>query len=110
MVALDNNKHAQGNAMIAFGNLVKEAGPTGLLRPYLSSIAQAFVAAFAKYQHKNILNLYDTIALLSDGVGFAGLNNEAILSVLMPPIIERWQSFEDTDPSLLEVLEVHTCP
>lgn len=105
-VALDNNKNAQGNAIRAFGLLAKQAGSTGALQPYLASIVQAFVAAFAKYQSRNILKLYDAIAQLSDAGGLASLNDENLLGSLMPPLIERWQAFGDDDPNLLYLLEV----
>ena len=109
-VALDNNKHAQGDAITAFGYLAKEAGPTGALRPYLPSIAQAIDAAFGKYQYKNIIKLYDAIAHLSDGVGAGGLADEQVLQTIMPPLIKRWQALADDDPDLRYLLEVSTHP
>lgn len=105
-VSLDNNKHAQSSAIAAFGQLAKEAGPTGALTPYLQSIAQAFVAAFARYQSKNILKLYEAIGHLSDGVGQGGLNDPEVLGALMPPLVERWQSFADDDVNLLHLIGV----
>lgn len=105
-VSLDNNKHAQAAAIAAFGHLAKEAGPTGALAPYLQSIAQAFVAAFHRYQSKNILKLYEAIGHLSDGVGPSGLNDPQVLDALMPPLIERWQTFADDDINLLHLLGV----
>ena len=109
MVALDNNKHAQSNAIVAFGALAKVAGPIGALQPYLPAITSALVAAFSRYQHKNTLKLYDTIARFSDGVGYGGLSDAAILANLMPPLIQRWQAFGDADPNLQALLEVcHT--
>lgn len=107
-VSLDNNKHAQSNAISAFGSLAKEAGPTGALTPYLQAIAQSLVAAFSKYQSRNILKLYDTIAHLSDGVGSGGLSDGQVLGALMPPLIERWQQFPDDDQNLLHLLGVRT--
>lgn len=105
-MSLDNNKHAQASAITAFGHLAGEAGPTGALTPYLPSIAQAFVAAFARYQSKNILKLYEAIGHLSDGVGPGGLSDASVLSALMPPLIERWQAFGDDDINLLHLLGV----
>ena len=37
--------------------------------PYLSFILDTLVFAFGKYQHKNLLILYDAIGTLADSVG-----------------------------------------
>lgn len=37
--------------------------------PYLSYILDTLVFAFGKYQHKNLLILYDAIGTLADSVG-----------------------------------------
>jgi transportin-1 len=108
-VALDNNKNAQANAISAFGSLAKEVGPTGALDQYLQAISQAFVAAFSKYQSKNVLKLYETISHLSDGVGPGGLSDPAVLDSLMQPIIQRWQATADEDAGLLHLLGVSFC-
>lgn len=105
-MSLDNNKHAQASAIAAFGYLAKEAGPSGALSPYLQSIAQAFVAAFERYQSTNTLKLYEAIGHLSEGVGEAGLDDPQLLNTLMPPLIERWQTFTDDDVNLLHLLGV----
>ena len=105
-VALDTNKHAQGNAITAFGYLAKEAGPSGTLQPYLPSITQNLVAAFGKYQSRNMVKLYNALAHLSDGVGPGGLSDSAVLDSLMPPIIERWRAFSDEDDDFRYLLEV----
>lgn len=39
------------------------------LVPYLSYILDTLVFAFGKYQHKNLLILYDAIGTLADSVG-----------------------------------------
>lgn len=105
-VALDNNKHTQGNAITAFGYLAKEAAPSGALQAYLPSITQSFVAAFGKYQSRNVVKLYNALAHLSDGLGAAGLSDPAVLESLMPPIIERWQAFSDEEDDFRYLLEV----
>lgn len=37
--------------------------------PYLAFILDTLVFAFSKYQHKNLLILYDAIGTLADSVG-----------------------------------------
>lgn len=107
-VALDNNKHAQSNGIRAFGYLAKEAAPSGSLQPFLPSITESFVAAFGKYQSRNIVKLYNAIAHLADGVGPGGFGDSATVESLMPPLIERWQAFGDEEDDFRYLLEVGT--
>lgn len=51
----------------AFATLEEEACTE--LVPYLSYILDTLVFAFGKYQHKNLLILYDAIGTLADSVG-----------------------------------------
>lgn len=51
----------------AFATLEEEACTE--LVPYLSFILDTLVFAFGKYQHKNLLILYDAIGTLADSVG-----------------------------------------
>lgn len=51
----------------AFATLEEEACTE--LVPYLSFILDTLVFAFSKYQHKNLLILYDAIGTLADSVG-----------------------------------------
>ena len=51
----------------AFATLEEEACTE--LVPYLSFILDTLVFAFNKYQHKNLLILYDAIGTLADSVG-----------------------------------------
>lgn len=51
----------------AFATLEEEACTE--LVPYLAFILDTLVFAFSKYQHKNLLILYDAIGTLADSVG-----------------------------------------
>lgn len=51
----------------AFATLEEEACTE--LVPYLAYILDTLVFAFSKYQHKNLLILYDAIGTLADSVG-----------------------------------------
>jgi transportin-1 len=102
-MVLDNNKRVQEAGCSAFATLEEEAGTE--LAPFLEPILQNLVVAFTKYQRKNILILYDAIGTLADAVG-TELNNPTYLNILMPPLIERWNSLSDNDPDLIPLLEV----
>ena len=65
---LDPNKKVQEAACSAFATLEEEACTE--LVPYISFILETLVFAFTKYQHKNLLILYDAIGTLADSVGF----------------------------------------
>ena len=61
---LDSNKRVQEAACSAFATLEEEACTE--LVPYLGFILETLVFAFQKYQHKNLLILYDAIGTLAD--------------------------------------------
>lgn len=73
--------------------------------PYLGYILQTLVYAFSKYQHKNLLILYDAIGTLADSVGHH-LNKPEYINLLMPPLINKWNVLKDEDKDLFPLLEV----
>ncbi|MBZ3878876.1 F-BAR domain only protein 2 [Sciurus carolinensis] len=75
---LDSNKRVQEAACSAFATLEEEACTE--LVPYLAYILDTLVFAFSKYQHKNLLILYDAIGTLADSVGHH-LNKPCLSSV-----------------------------
>lgn len=99
---LDNNKRVQDAGCSAFANLEDQAGL--VLVPYLLPILQHFVAAFDKYQQKNLLILYDALQTLADTVGSA-LNKPEYIDLIMQPLISRWQTVEDDHRDLFPLLE-----
>ena len=72
--------------------------------PYLKEILETLVIAFRKYQAKNLLILYDAIGTLADSVG-SHLNHPDCIQLLMPPLIERWNSLRNDDKDLFPLLE-----
>ncbi|CAB1344321.1 unnamed protein product [Coregonus sp. 'balchen'] len=102
---LDGNKRVQEAACSAFATLEEEACTE--LVPYLSFILDTLVFAFGKYQHKNLLILYDAIGTLADSVGHH-LNQPEYIEKLMPPLIAKWNELKDEDKDLFscEVLLV----
>ncbi len=99
---LDANKRVQEAACSAFATLEEEACTE--LVPYLGFILKTLVFAFGKYQHKNLLILYDAIGTLADSVGHH-LNKPEYISLLMPPLIQKWNTLKDEDKDLFPLLE-----
>lgn len=123
---MDSNKRVQEAACSAFATLEEEA--TTELVPYLGFILETLVFAFSKYQvikkqrnfnliiteimylhlkfqHKNLLILYDAIGTLADSVGH-NLNKPEYIHLLMPPLIQKWNALKDEDKDLFPLLEV----
>ncbi|KXJ05748.1 Transportin-1, partial [Exaiptasia diaphana] len=86
----------------AFATLEEEACTE--LVPYLGFILETLVFAFNKYQHKNLLILYDAIGTLADSVGHH-LNKPEYITMLMPPLIQKWNELKDEDKDLFPLLE-----
>ncbi|XP_065069170.1 transportin-1-like [Rhopilema esculentum] len=99
---LDKNKRVQEAACSAFATLEEEACTE--LVPYLGFILETLVFAFSKYQHKNLLILYDAIGTLADSVG-SHLNKPEYINLLMPPLIRKWNELKDEDKDLFPLLE-----
>ncbi|KAL6423181.1 transportin-1 [Cataglyphis hispanica] len=99
---LDSNKRVQEAACSAFATLEEEACTE--LVPYLGFILETLVFAFSKYQHKNLLILYDAIGTLADSVGHH-LNRPDYINLLMPPLINKWNVLKDEDKDLFPLLE-----
>lgn len=99
---LDGNKRVQEAACSAFATLEEEACTE--LVPYLQFILETLVFAFSKYQHKNLLILYDAIGTLADSVGHH-LNKPEYINLLMPPLIQKWNMLKDEDKDLFPLLE-----
>ncbi|KAJ8473858.1 hypothetical protein ONZ51_g7600 [Trametes cubensis] len=101
-MVLDNNKRVQEAGCSAFATLEEDAGPE--LAPYLEPVLRNLVFAFDKYQHKNMLILYDAVGTLADAVGTA-LQNPTYVEILMPPLLKRWSKLKDDDDDLIPLLE-----
>ncbi|KAG0182044.1 hypothetical protein DFQ28_001171 [Apophysomyces sp. BC1034] len=99
---LDKNKRVQEAACSAFATLEEEA--TVHLIPYLEPILKNLTVAFQTYQHKNLLIAYDALGTLAESVDSA-LNHPQYLSLIMPPLIAKWNSLTDQDKGLFPLLE-----
>jgi len=101
-MVLDNNKRVQEAGCSAFATLEEEAGME--LAPYLEPVLKNLVFTFEKYQHKNMLILYDAVGTLADAVGTA-LQNPVYVDILMPPLLKRWDKLKNSDEDLVPLLE-----
>ncbi|KAI0317407.1 ARM repeat-containing protein [Amylostereum chailletii] len=101
-MVLDNNKRVQEAGCSAFATLEEDAGSE--LAPYLEPVLRNLVFAFEKYQHKNMLILYDAVGTLADAVGTA-LQNPVYVDILMPPLTKKWSKLKDDDEDLIPLLE-----
>ncbi|KAI0649978.1 armadillo-type protein [Trametes meyenii] len=102
-MVLVNNKRVQEAGCSAFTTLEEDAGPE--LAPYLEPVLRNLVFAFEKYQHKNMLILYDAVGTLADAVGSA-LQNPTFVEILMPPLLKRWSKLkDDSNDDLIPLLE-----
>ncbi|KAA1476473.1 ARM repeat-containing protein [Dentipellis sp. KUC8613] len=101
-MVLDNNKRVQEAGCSAFATFEEDAGTE--LAPYLEPVLRNLVFAFEKYQHKNMLILYDAVGTLADAVG-AALQNPAYVEILMPPLTKKWSKLKDDDEDLIPLLE-----
>lgn len=106
-MVLDNNKRVQEAGCSAFATLEEDAGTE--LAPYLEPVLRNLVFAFEKYQHKNMLILYDAVGTLADAVGPA-LQNPMYVEILMPPLNKKWSKLKDDDDDLIPLLEVMQAP
>ena len=102
-MVLDNNKRVQEAGCSAFATLEEDAGTE--LIPFLEPVLKNLVFAFEKYQHKNMLILYDAVGTLADAVG-AALRDPAYVDILMPPLLKRWEKLKNEDEDLVPLLEV----
>ncbi|KAJ3717950.1 armadillo-type protein [Lentinula raphanica] len=101
-MVLDNNKRVQEAACSGFSTLMEDAGME--LAPYLEPILRNLVCAFEKYQHKNMLVLYDAVGTLADAVG-RELSNRTYVEILMPPLTNRWAKLKDDTADLIPLLK-----
>ncbi|KAK0447503.1 armadillo-type protein [Armillaria borealis] len=101
-MVLNSNKRVQEAGCGAFATVEEKAGRE--MAPYIEPILKNLVFAFDKYQHKNILILYDVVGTLADAVGPA-LSSPFYIEIIMPPLMNRWSKLKNNDPDLIPLLE-----
>mmetsp|Transcript_9191 Transcript_9191/g.26329 ORF Transcript_9191/g.26329 Transcript_9191/m.26329 type:complete len:907 (-) Transcript_9191:548-3268(-) len=98
---LDKNRRVQEAACSALATLQETAGPA--LLPRLQSILQCLAMAADQYQRRNLRILYDALSTLAEGMG-SSLAQPEYMSLLMPPLLRKWESLADTDKDLLPLM------
>lgn len=63
--------------------------------------------AATTYTRKNLRILYDALSTLADGVGPA-MGQPELLQLFMPPLLQKWQQFQDMDRELMPLMEAFT--
>ena len=99
---LDSNKRVQEAAASAFANLEEKAKTE--LKDYCPIIIQQFVKCFALYKDRNMFILYDCVQTLAEHVG-STLASPALVSLLMPALIQRWNKVTDQSREMFPLLE-----
>jgi transportin-1 len=100
---VDNNKEVQKASCAAVATFVDEAHEQ--IIPFTDALVHAFTLVFPKYQTKNLLILYDTIATLADSVGPV-LAEDKYVQSLVPCIMQKWAQTSDNDRSIFPLFEV----
>lgn len=100
---MDKNKRVQESSCSAFATLEEHANLK--LIPYIRPILIHIGAAFNLYQPKNMNILYDALGTLAESVG-TELNHPHYLELLMPPLINRWNTLADQDVNIIPLFMV----
>ncbi|KAI9469089.1 MAG: armadillo-type protein [Benjaminiella poitrasii] len=99
---LDPNKRVQEAACTSF-IIFCETASTRLVS-YIYPILAQTNQAFRLYHRKNRLILYDAVGTFAESVG-SELNQPQFISLLMPPLISKWNELSDEDTDLFPLLE-----
>ncbi|KAH8587831.1 armadillo-type protein [Bisporella sp. PMI_857] len=99
---LDPNKKVQEAGASAFAHLEDNVGEQ--LIPYCYPVIEQFVRCFKQYKDRNMVMLYDCVGTLAKNVGNA-LAAPAMVDLLMPALIHRWNSASDQSHELIPLLE-----
>ncbi|CAO3647791.1 unnamed protein product [Cunninghamella blakesleeana] len=95
---LSKNKRVQESSCSAIATLEEHASSE--LVPYIRPILIHFGNAFTLYKSKNMHILYDALGTLAESVG-KELNQPQHLEILMPLLINRWNTLSDHDVNII---------
>lgn len=105
LLALDSKKLVQEAACSALSQFI-EATDVSLIQYYVGPMMEHFAKCFAFYQRKNLLILYDCVGTFVDRIGSDVFNSHPEhANTLLPPLLNNWQTLEDTDSDLWPLLE-----
>jgi transportin-1 len=100
--AIDPNKQVQEASCSAITGLVEECHE--ILLPFLNDITQTFIAATTRYQEKNRVILYDSIASFAENFGQALIESD-YTKTLVPDLMRRWFALPITEKSQFSIME-----
>jgi len=93
----DKNKEAQKAACAGLAQ-VSEVAHVEIV-PYALAILTEFSKAFERFQRANLFALYDAVGAITVAMG-SQINDERYLSVLLPPLLKKWDALSDDDSGL----------
>lgn len=102
--ALDNKKIVQESASSSLANFITNADyelTVNLVEPLLHH----FNRCFKKYKRKNLVILYDAVQTFVDKVGDIISSKQEYITLLLPPLLEKWEQLPDEDKDLWPLLE-----
>ncbi|ONH74051.1 Importin subunit beta-2 [Pichia kudriavzevii] len=102
--ALDSKKVVQESACSSLSDFIESSEPQ-LLSQFIEPLLHHFQAYFTNYRRKNLIVLYDTIQTFVEKVGEALRYNQKFMDLLLPPLMEKWQTLNDDDKDLWPLLE-----
>eukprot|EP00028_Trichosphaerium_sp_Am-I-7-wt_P007997 CAMPEP_0168522886 /NCGR_PEP_ID=MMETSP0405-20121227/9625_1 /TAXON_ID=498012 /ORGANISM="Trichosphaerium sp, Strain Am-I-7 wt" /LENGTH=645 /DNA_ID=CAMNT_0008544595 /DNA_START=85 /DNA_END=2022 /DNA_ORIENTATION=- len=101
----DGSKRVQEAACSSFAALEEYA--TDLLVPFLQPTLNKFVECLQHYQAKNTILVYDALGTLAEHVHSA-LDKPELINIIMPPLMQKWQTTAPDDPRMQALLECMT--
>ncbi|CAD1808533.1 HEAT-like repeat family protein [Candida parapsilosis] len=103
--ALDSKKIVQEAACSALSAFIEESDPQ-LIEFYLEPLLNHFAQCFQRYQRKNLIILYDCVQTFVEKMGYENLSRDPnYVSILLPPLLQRWDQLPDDDTALWPLLE-----
>ncbi|GMM38027.1 Kap104 protein [Saccharomycopsis crataegensis] len=102
--ALDNKKIVQQSACSCIDSFINNSEYdmiVGLIEPLL----EHFNKCFLKYKRKNLVILYGALQTFVDKVGDVVTSKEEYITLLLPPLLEKWEQLPDDDKDLWPLLE-----
>ncbi|CCE83908.1 Piso0_004505 [Millerozyma farinosa CBS 7064] len=103
--ALDPKKVVQEAACSALSSFIEESDPN-LIQFYTGPLLQQFAKCFEVYQRKNLMILYDCVQTFVERLGYEVMSsNEEYINMLLPPLLNKWQTLDDNDSALWPLLE-----
>eukprot|EP01126_Amoeba_proteus_P021590 TRINITY_DN2196_c0_g1_i1.p1 TRINITY_DN2196_c0_g1~~TRINITY_DN2196_c0_g1_i1.p1 ORF type:complete len:792 (+),score=128.14 TRINITY_DN2196_c0_g1_i1:60-2435(+) len=98
----DKNKEVQKAACCGLAQISETAARE--IIPYAETILKEFARAFPTFQRRNLFVLYDAIGAIAQSMG-SSLNNPKYLSVLLPPLLSKWNQVSDDNSDLFPLLD-----